>query len=152
MLNSQSFLTRTLAQHPQGQAVASILAAAIQAVEPQAAIQRFVQRRGQTLVIDGREYPLEKDGRILLLGLGKAAPAMTQPLVDLLADFSPRGLLIPKQAPVQPLSGCEIQPGGHPVPDENSLRAGEKAIRLVSEKNLTENDLLICLISGGGSA
>ena len=75
---------------------------------------------------------------------------MTQPLAEMLADLSPRGLLIPKQTPVDPLSGFDIQPGGHPVPDENSLRAGEKAIHLVHD--LDENDLLICLISGGGSA
>jgi hydroxypyruvate reductase len=75
---------------------------------------------------------------------------MALPLADLLSDQSPRGLLIPKQASIQPPSGFEIQPGGHPVPDEMSLRAGEKALELV--ENLNENDLLICLISGGGSA
>jgi hydroxypyruvate reductase len=48
------------------------------------------------------------------------------------------------------LSGFEILPGGHPVPDEHSIRAGEKAMQLT--QGLTEHDLLICLISGGGSA
>ncbi|MCX7753975.1 MAG: DUF4147 domain-containing protein, partial [Anaerolineales bacterium] len=43
-----------------------------------------------------------------------------------------------------------IQPGGHPIPDQNSLLAGQKARAFVS--GLTECDLLICLISGGGSA
>ena len=39
---------------------------------------------------------------------------------------------------------------GHPIPDERSLAAGQAALDFVS--NLKENDLLICLISGGGSA
>lgn len=150
MLTSAAFRTHTLARHPQGAAIMRILAAAIQAVEPQAAVRNYVERRGQTLFVAGQAYPLEQTGRILLLGLGKAAYAMTLPLVEMLADRPPRGLLIPKQLPVHPLSGCDLQPGGHPVPDENSLRAGEKARQLV--QGLTEQDLLICLISGGGSA
>ena len=150
MLTPRSFLTHTLSHHPQGQAVTRILAAAIHAVEPQAAVRRFFQRQGYTLLINGQEYYLDKMERSLLLGLGKASLAMTLPLADLLADLSPRGLLIPKQTPVHALSGFDIQPGGHPVPDENSVLAGEKAIQLV--QGLNENDLLICLISGGGSA
>jgi glycerate 2-kinase len=84
------------------------------------------------------------------LGLGKAAYAMTLPLTTILSDLSPRGLLIPKHPPAQPLDGFDIQPGGHPIPDESSLQAGERVLQLV--QNLNQNDLLICLISGGGSA
>jgi hydroxypyruvate reductase len=101
-------------------------------------------------VIDGEEYRLDQAGRIVLLGLGKAAHAMTLPLVEIIADVSLRGLLIPKQVIGPPISGFEIQIGGHPVPNENSLRAGEKALELVRGLNI--NDLLICAISGGGSA
>ncbi len=68
----------------------------------------------------------------------------------LLSDRSPHGLLIPKHIPAQPLNGFDIQAGGHPIPDETSLIAGEKAIQLVQDPN--PDDLLICLISGGGSA
>ena len=150
MTASELFRTHTLARHLHGEAITRILAAAIHAVEPQSAVRNFVQRYGQTLLINRHEYHLDKGGRIFLLGLGKASHAMALPLVDLLADHFPRGLLIPKHTPTQPLSGFDIQLGGHPVPDENSLRAGEKAMQLIS--GLTEKDLLICLISGGGSA
>lgn len=150
MIASELFRTHTLAHHLHGEAITRILAAAIHAVEPQSAVRNFVQRYGQTLLINRREYHLDKGGRIFLLGLGKASHAMALPLVDLLADHSPRGLLIPKYTPTQPLSGFDIQLGGHPVPDENSLRAGEKAMQMIS--GLTEKDLLICLISGGGSS
>jgi glycerate 2-kinase len=150
MLPMQAFLTHTLARHPHGAAILRILAAALQAVEPGTAVQRFVQRQGSNLSIDGQQYPLANTGRMRILGLGKAATAMAQPLADLLVDFAPRGLLIPKHVPRQSISGFEISPGDHPVPDENSLRAGQKAIELVS--GLRETDLLLCLISGGGSA
>ena len=149
-ISISSLKSHTLDSHPHGEPVARILASAIQAVEPETAIHHHVQRSGQSLFIAGQEYHLDKTGQILILGLGKAALAMTQPLIDLLADHAPRGLLIPKQAPTESLIGFDIQPGGHPIPNENSLRAGTKAVQLV--QNLGETDLLICLISGGGSA
>jgi glycerate 2-kinase len=150
MIHPQSFATHTLVRHPRGESIRRILCAAIQAVEPGAAIRRFVHREGDSLFINGREYPLDTIGRIRILGLGKACPAMTLSLANLLPDRAARGLLIPKQTPVQLPSGFDLQPGGHPLPDENSLLAGQKARALA--QGLTENDLLICLLSGGGSA
>ena len=98
MFESQT-LPHTLAQHSRGAAVVRILEAAMQAVEPQSAVRRFVQRRGQTLLVDGHEYSLDDTGQILLLGLGKASHAMTLPLLDFLSDHLPRGLLIPNRLP-----------------------------------------------------
>lgn len=149
-MHPEKFLTSTLRNHPQGQRVARILASAIQAVEPAEAVRRFVQRRGNRLIVADRAYDLEEIERIFILGFGKATQAMSRPVIELLADRTPRGLLIPKQAFASPLAGIEIQVGGHPVPNSNSLAAGQKAIELV--RQLDKNDLLICLISGGGSA
>ena len=150
MLTPNSFTTRTLACHPRGEAVARILCSAIQAVEPGETVRRFVQRQGKSLIIAGHEYSLNNDGQLLIFGLGKAARAMALPIIDILADFSPRGLLIPKKDFSESLSGFDIIPGGHPIPDENSLRAGQRTIEFLQD--LSPNDLLICLISGGGSA
>jgi len=144
------FMTETLARHPHGPAVTRILAAALQAVDPGAALRRFVQREDDRLWINGRQTELTRLRQIAVLGMGKACLAMTLPLVEMLADYTPRGLLIPKQVPDQTIPGFEIQPGGHPVPDENSLKAGARALRLA--QGCSANDLLICLISGGGSA
>ncbi len=150
MLQPEVFLTNTLKRHTHGQAIARILASAIQAVDPQVAVRRFVKRQGHALEINRQVYLLDEIERIIILGLGKASFAMTQPVADILADHSPRGLLIPKHIPAHFLSGFEVQPGGHPVPDRNSLQAGQKVMRLMT--GLNENDLVICLISGGGSA
>lgn len=150
MIQPLAFLTRTLAHHPHGQAVTRILAAAIHAVEPQAAIRKFVQLQNNKLEINGQIYFLDEIGQILILGLGKASLSMSHPLAEMLAPHSPRGLLIPKGTFNYPASGFEIQPGGHPIPNENSLQAGKKAMHFMH--GLSENDLVICLISGGGSA
>ena len=150
MIQPESFLTHSLSRHPRGESIRRILAAAIQAVDPGAAVSQFLRREKDSLIVDGREYFLGDVERVRVLGLGKACAAMSQPLGDLLPLHATRGLLIPKGTPVQPPDGFDLQPGGHPVPDENSLRAGEKARALA--QGFTERDLLICLISGGGSA
>ena len=147
---SEAYLTRTLGEHPHREAILRIISCAMQAVEPANAVRQYVQRRGDVLRLGEHEYRLGEDTRIRLLAVGKAAHAMSLPLVELLADRCPQGLLIPKHLPGQPIPGLECQVGGHPIPDENSLRAGEKAIQLV--QGLREDDLLICLVSGGGSA
>lgn len=150
MIPPDAFASHTLSRHPEGERVQRILAAAIRSAEAGAAVRRFFRRESDSLFVDGREYPLDKIGRVRVLGLGKASPAMTLPLADLLPDRATRGLLIPKATPVHAPDGFDLQPGGHPVPSEASLRAGQKARGLV--RGLDENDLLICLISGGGSA
>lgn len=147
----KDFSTHTLQQHPFGNQISTILRASLQAVEPGQAVRRFVKREGEHLHIADQTYPLDSFDRINVLGLGKATESMAGALLDiLLTPHSSRGLLIPKQAFPSPASGFEVCAGGHPVPDQNSLIAGNKARELAS--NLTERDLLICLISGGGSA
>lgn len=138
-MQPENFPTHTLRNHPHGDTVTRILAAAMQAVAPERLSYPHLQ-----------EILQKQDGKILVLGLGKAARAMTLPLARSLADRPYLGLLIPKQAPTYTPAGFELIPGGHPVPDENSLRAGLRALELVS--GLGQDDLLLCLISGGGSA
>ena len=150
MFVPQQFLTHSLQKHPHGQAVARILAASINAVEPGAAVQSFAQRDGNRLIINKQVYELDEIERIHILGVGKAAPGMANALAALLPDRSTRGLIITKHAPDVSPAGFEVVLGGHPVPDQGSLDAGQKALDLAS--GLTERDLFICLISGGGSA
>jgi glycerate 2-kinase len=117
--------------------VAHILAAAIEAVDPDTAVERYLI-----------SHPLPSARRVFALGLGKAALPMTRALsrrVDLT-----RALVITKHAAEPGFEPATIMESGHPVPDARSLIAGRAALEFVS--SLREDDLLICLISGGGSA
>ena len=117
--------------------IARILAAAIEAVDPDTAVERYLNSN-----------PLPSNGRVFALGLGKAALPMTRALsrhVDLT-----RALVITKHAAEPGFEPVTIMESGHPVPDARSLAAGSAALEFVSE--LREDDLLVCLISGGGSA
>ncbi|MBI2333473.1 MAG: glycerate kinase [Chloroflexi bacterium] len=146
----KNFYTTTLQNHPRGHDIVQILAACIEAVEPGNAVRRFVHREKNLLHISNQIYNLDDFNGVTVLGLGKATEAMSRALLDVLAPHPTRGLLIPKQTFTSPASGFDVSPGGHPVPTEASVIAGNKAFDLAS--NLTERDLLICLISGGGSA
>ena len=150
MFSPGVFLTRTISRHPRGDTVLRILSAAINAVEPGNAVRNFVRRDRNILSVDGRDYALNEFRSIYILGVGKAAPAMTRALAGLLGDKTLSGLVISKHNDTPPSGSIEQLQGGHPIPDVRSLRAGQKTINLL--KRVNEGDLLICLISGGGSA
>ncbi len=137
MFTPATFRTATLRSHPFGESVARILAAALDAVEPGAAVKNFLR---------GHSLPTSK--RIFALGLGKAALPMTEALTDMLPLTG--ALVITKHGASSPTAGLTVMEGGHPIPNESSLAAGQAALDFVS--SLEPDDLLICLISGGGSA
>jgi glycerate 2-kinase len=150
MLSAESFWTYSLRLTPQGGHITRILAAAINAVDPGAAVERFVRREGQSLNISGRVYDLPSFNRVVLLGMGKASLAMSEALVKILGPRLSVGLVVPKQVTPGFNHPLTILSGGHPIPDERSLKAGNEIIELVS--GLQAGDLLFCLISGGASA
>ena len=89
--------------------------------------------------------------KVTLVAIGKAAWQMTKAACDLLGDRIEEGIVITKYGHVMhPIDGITMWEAGHPVPDENSYQATQAAIDLVS--NLTSEDLVLFLISGGGSA
>jgi len=150
---AEHFLTATLRQHPRGAAIARVLAAAIHAADPAAAIARHMQRRSEHLTIAGREDDLTRLKRILLIAFGKASLPMAQAAAGILADRLTAGLVIPKSEKPQSkinIPKSTIFPASHPVPDERNLQAAQAAIDLLRETR--PDDLVLCLISGGGSA
>jgi len=98
----------------------------------------------------------ESAGRTLVLGAGKAGAAMAQAVEALWpADAPLSGLVVTRyqHVPSRPAGlaqRVEVVEAAHPVPDAAGLTASERIMALT--KGLTENDLVLCLISGGGSA
>ena len=115
-----------------------IIREAIAAVQPDAAVQR---------ALTGREFP----GRVLLVAAGKAAWQMAKAASDFLGDRIETGVVVTKYDHVMgPIANFDCYEAGHPVPDENSFRGTQAAINLVDD--LTEQDTVLFLLSGGGSA
>ncbi len=150
MIEPARFLTHSLRLSPHGAAITRILAAALDAVQPCEAVARFVRREGNKLHIAGKSYPLSQDRRTFIVALGKASLPMAESLAAILGDSLTGGLVIPKHAPIRTLGRLTVIEGGHPIPDERSLAAGQRVLELLS--GLRADDLLFCLISGGGSA
>ncbi|MBT9597426.1 MAG: glycerate kinase [Vitreoscilla sp.] len=93
--------------------------------------------------------PARPKGRTLVIGAGKASAAMARALEDHW-DGPLEGLVVTRYGYEVPCQRIEIVQAAHPVPDAAGLQASERIRTLVS--GLTEDDLVIALISGGGSS
>ncbi len=90
-------------------------------------------------------------GRIYVVAAGKAAWQMARAASRVLSDRIEAGVVVTKYGHVKgEIPRMKCYEAGHPVPDENSFRATEAAVRLV--EHLDKEDTVIFLLSGGGSA
>lgn len=116
-----------------------------------AAVQRALPEH-----VTARFLPPPPKGRTLVLGAGKAGGAMAAAVDALWPRGAPMsGLVITRYDHVPPAyrqagGRIEVAEAAHPVPDEAGRRAAERIVQLT--QGLIEHDLVLCLISGGGSA
>lgn len=127
-----------------------IFCAGIDAVDPERCVKQFLRYGSNELSIGGKSYPLNKINNIFLIGFGKASAAMAMPVEAMLGNRITDGLIITKYGHGVPLRRCRIMEAGHPVPDDNGARATAALMDMVGTANA--DDLIICMISGGGSA
>jgi hydroxypyruvate reductase len=88
-------------------------------------------------------------GRLIVIGAGKASAAMARAVEDSW-DGPLEGLVVTRYGYAVPCRRIEIMEAAHPVPDANGRLAAERILQRVS--GLTADDVVLCLISGGGSA
>ncbi|MDX2318000.1 MAG: glycerate kinase [Hyphomicrobiaceae bacterium] len=93
--------------------------------------------------------PPRPKGRTVIIGAGKASGAMAKALEDAW-DGPLDGLVVTRYGYRVPTERLEVIEAAHPVPDEAGRDAAKRIFELV--QGLTEDDLVLCLISGGGSA
>src|SRR5512147_654091 len=131
-------------------AARGIFDAAVRAVDPAEAIRRHLVRDGERLTIGSGRVDLGAIHEIVVVGLGKAGAPMAVAVEDILGARIARGLVVTKYGHVQPTRVVRIHEAGHPVPDDAGM-AGARAV-LEQVKGLRPEDLVLVLISGGGSA
>lgn len=120
-------------------------------VDPQRLISQHVKRRGDRLLANGETVPLDDYDGVFVVGAGKASGAMTKALEEILGNRLKGGLVVvPAEQGFPELRRVKAVGAAHPIPDENSVRAAKELITLVEKLN--NRDLLITVISGGGSA
>ena len=112
------------------------------------AIRRVLPDEAVRRALTGKSF---SSGRLLLVSAGKAAWTMAQAACEVLGDQIHDGIVITKhghsRGAIGHLAICEA---GHPVPDQDSFRATEKALAMTTD--LTAEDTVLFLLSGGGSA
>lgn len=147
----EAFETASIRAAAWGPAVTRLLAAAVNAVEPATAVRRHLHRNGTTLTIGSHTCSLEQYERVFLVAAGKASIPMAQAAADVLAAHLTDGLIITKDTgqPV-PDTPCPVFVAGHPIPDERGTAATRRLAHLLEQAG--ERDLVLVLLSGGGSA
>lgn len=93
--------------------------------------------------------PEEVKGRLVVIGAGKASAAMAR-AVEGHYSGALSGLVVTRYGYAVPCEHIEIVEAAHPVPDDAGLRAAERMLELA--RGLTPDDVVLCLISGGGSS
>ena len=134
-----------------------LIGAALDAADPATAVRRVMQCEGSRLTVAGKAYDLDRTERIIVAGAGKAGAPMAAALHTILGDRITagwvnvkRGYLRKDQLVADWAGAIQLHEAGHPVPDEAGRQGAERLLQMVGD--LTERDLVICVISGGGSA
>ncbi|HEY3060694.1 MAG TPA: glycerate kinase [Chloroflexota bacterium] len=133
------------------QVLDKVLAAALAAVEPGQAVRNAVSVSADRLSIADRQYDLGRYRRALIVGAGKASAPMAAALEDVLGDrLRIEGTVTVRYGHAAPTRWVRIREAGHPMPDQAGVDATREIVRLLQGAN--EDDLVLCVISGGGSA
>ncbi|MDR7417157.1 MAG: glycerate kinase [Armatimonadota bacterium] len=132
------------------QDAARILEVGLRAADAREGVRRVLHLEGEELRVGDRTYPLGAYDRILVVGFGKASAAMAQAVEEVLGDRISGGLVVTKEGHALPLRRLEVVEAGHPLPDARGEDAARRVLRLARQADV--RDLLLCLVSGGGSA
>ncbi|WP_254049851.1 glycerate kinase [Novosphingobium sp. TH158] len=97
-----------------------------------------------------QHLPPKPAGRCVVVGAGKAAASMAEAVEAAWADVAISGCVVAPYGYGKACTRVRVLEGGHPVPDENSVKAAREILSAV--KGLGKDDLVLALISGGGSA
>jgi len=131
--------------------VLEILESSLQALDSYEVIRRLLILDGDTLKIGDCQWDLAHKRRLFVVGAGKAGNAMAKAVEERLGDWISDGLVIVKQLdPGERLHRIQWARGGHPLPNEEGLKASKRILNLVEQS--TADDLFITVISGGSSA
>ncbi len=128
----------------------AIFDAALRAADPRRAVERVLARRGSRLLLN--ELPIFDftRGKLTVLGAGKAGAPMAQAVEKIVQPDDYLGAVNVKYGHLAPTEYILLYEAGHPLPDENTLRFTHSLVSLLEEQ--TQDDLVLCLFSGGGSA
>jgi len=122
------------------------------AIDPKKITESGVKLKNDFLCIEGKKFDLTHYKKIIVVGGGKASGSMAEALEEILGNYINDGLIVVPKGTSEKYKTKKIKifEASHPIPDNNSVRGAKKILSLIKKAN--ENDLVICLFSGGGSS
>ena len=130
----------------------AIFRAGLKAVHAGEAVYRYmkVEKDKNFFILGKQKIPLNKTGRILVLGAGKASSQMARAVERRLGNRIDGGVVVTQYGHAEKCRHIEILEASHPVPDSSGLEASRRIEKLAA--GALKEDLVIFLLSGGGSA
>lgn len=126
------------------------LEAAVNAVDPKKIIESKLSLKNQVLKVNEYSFDLKKLKNVYVVGGGKASGSMAEALEHVLSNRITDGLVNIPLGDKHKTGIIKLHKASHPIPDESGVE-GTRRMRAIAEQ-AEENDLVICLISGGGSS
>jgi len=127
-----------------------IFMAGVRSVLPEMLVTSHLSLSGSILVINGDSFPLDERDNIYVIGAGKASAAMAHYVETIMGERITGGHIVTKYDHSCKLKRIKVTEAGHPIPDANGFTATEEILKIAEKAG--ERDLVLCLISGGGSA
>jgi glycerate 2-kinase len=126
------------------------LESAVNSVDPYRIVRSRVRLKNRILNVDQHVFDLRKFRNIYVVGGGKASGSMALALEQILDNHIARGLVNVPKRDMNKTKIISLHEASHPVPDESGVTGTRRMLRIVERAD--EDDLIICLISGGGSS
>ena len=134
---------------PEREKVLEIVDAGLAAIDTAAVMRRDFRLDGTTLRVKDEAYNLDEYRHVYVIGFGKASGQAAEIVEEVLGDKITAGIVLS----VQPSTVCkriQVIPGTHPLPSAGNVASTQKIIQLAEQADA--DDLVICIVSGGGSA
>lgn len=128
----------------------NIYSAALDAVSPEKLMKDKVLVRKEQLFVPGKRFDLTHFENIYVVAFGKSAPKMAEGMLRIMGKRIKGGIFVGQKEKQYSLPPLIYMKASHPLPDLGSVRAAKKMLTLVEK--MGDKDLLIALISGGGSS
>ncbi|HLB25879.1 MAG TPA: glycerate kinase [Nitrospirota bacterium] len=130
--------------------LSQIYRAAVAAADPYISVRQNLSIEPGTLSSGGAHYSLPDTNNIYVIGAGKAAYGMAKAVEDVLKGLINEGAVVTKDGHGGPLARIRLYEASHPVPDGRGVLAASRIMDIATGAG--EDDLVLCLLSGGASA
>lgn len=136
--------------YPKARILLDLAEEAISFLQPENLVRQHVRLKNNRLIIDKKTFNLRKVENIYVIGAGKATYQMAEVIFKMLGKRITAGAINMPKAYTKKIGGINVNEASHPFPNAAGVTGAQGILNIANKAG--ENDLVICLMSGGGSA